>query len=431
MNSVIPRDIPLPLPAPAWLLELLLVVSFVGHILFVNLMVGGQTLTLVFQLMGLKDPKWDQFAHLVAKTVTVNKSIAVVLGVGPLLTLNVLYTSFIYTANILTGTAWLMLIPLISFAFILTYLHKYTWKILENHKGVHISIGGIATLLFLFIPLIFLTNINLMLFPDKWTEVNGFLSALLLPNVFTRYFHFLGASLTATSLFLIGFIGRKKEVEEVFDSYPQFKFTIRKKLYGLCFTVTIAQLIIGPLVLFTLPSRGINTLILVFLAFATLLAFYLLFLLFNEMKNPQPVVGRKYFKIILFFGGIVALMVNIRHLYREQALAESKIQQKDKSETFAFESSAAKSQINSPSAPSADSGKLLFESTCNGCHAIDKTLVGPSVFEIQKIYAGNSTGIVKWAQNPGKKRDGMAMPAMAHVPESDLILIAEWMLKAK
>jgi hypothetical protein len=46
---------------------------------------------------------------------------------------------------------------------------------------------------FLFIPLIFLTNVNLMMFPEKWGTVHGFLEALVLPNVFPRYFEFLFA----------------------------------------------------------------------------------------------------------------------------------------------------------------------------------------------------------------------------------------------
>ncbi len=41
METVIPKDIPLGLPAPFWLLEFLLLLSFTLHILFVNLMVGG------------------------------------------------------------------------------------------------------------------------------------------------------------------------------------------------------------------------------------------------------------------------------------------------------------------------------------------------------------------------------------------------------
>ena len=432
MNALVPRDIPLPLPAPEWLLQFILLVSFAAHILFVNLMVGGQLMTLIFQWIGLKDKKWDEVAHTVAKTVTVNKSIAVVLGVGPLLSLNVLYTTYIYSANALTGTAWLLLIPLISAAFILTYLHKYTWEALEDHKGVHISIAAMATLLFLFIPLIFLTNMNLMLFPERWPEVKGFLSALFLPNVFSRYFHFIAASLTATSLFLIGFLGKKKESNDIFQQNPGFLFQVRQKLYGVCFGVTIAQFVIGPLVLFTLPSHGISILMLVFLGIAVFFAAFLLHLLYKEMKKAAPALGKNYSLILVVFTVIVGLMVNVRHFYREQALASHKKIQKEQTEAFIAESAAAIIDKSiAKDIPAGDIGKVAFESTCGGCHAIDKVLVGPSVIEIQKIYAGNRDGIVTWSKNPGKKRQGMSMPSMAHVPETELGAIADWMLNAK
>ena len=44
-----------------------------------------------------------------------------------------------------------------------------------------------------------------MMFPEKWGTVHGFLEALVLPNVFPRYFEFLGACLTVTGLFVVGY----------------------------------------------------------------------------------------------------------------------------------------------------------------------------------------------------------------------------------
>jgi cytochrome c len=134
----VPKDLPLPLPLPEWLLVAILVVSFLVHILFVNLMVGGSILTLWSQIKGLKNKEYDILAHEIATTITVNKSMAVVMGIAPLLSINVLYTLYFYSANALTGLMWIAVIPLVTVAFLLTYLHKYTWKLLENNKPVHI-----------------------------------------------------------------------------------------------------------------------------------------------------------------------------------------------------------------------------------------------------------------------------------------------------
>ena len=92
----VPRDIPLPLPLPYGVLVVLLIFSFLLHILFINLMLGGSVLTLWYEIKGLRRKGYDLLALEIAKTITVNKSIAIVLGVAPLLSINVLYTVYFY-----------------------------------------------------------------------------------------------------------------------------------------------------------------------------------------------------------------------------------------------------------------------------------------------------------------------------------------------
>jgi cytochrome c len=104
----------------------------------------------------------------------VNKSLAVVLGVAPLLSINVLYTLYFYSSNALTGNIWISIVPWVAVSFLLLYLHKYSWDRLADNKPVHLGILGIGVFSFLLIPFIFLTNINLMLFPEKWGEFRDF-----------------------------------------------------------------------------------------------------------------------------------------------------------------------------------------------------------------------------------------------------------------
>ena len=59
----VPRDIPLPLPLDQFLLEVAVVILFLAHILFVNLMVGGSTLTLVYEIVGLRRKRYDALAR--------------------------------------------------------------------------------------------------------------------------------------------------------------------------------------------------------------------------------------------------------------------------------------------------------------------------------------------------------------------------------
>ena len=85
----VPRDIPLPLPADGVLLQALLVVLFLLHILFVNLMVGGSILAVVCEILGRRRKDFDTPARQIAPTVAVTESLAVVLRVGPPRAINV------------------------------------------------------------------------------------------------------------------------------------------------------------------------------------------------------------------------------------------------------------------------------------------------------------------------------------------------------
>src|SRR5690606_10516503 len=254
------------------------------------------------------------------KTITVNKSLAVVLGVAPLLSINTLYTLYFYSANVLTGLMWISIIPMVAIAFLLTYLHKYTWKSLENNKPMHIAIIGLAVLVFLFIPLIFLTNINLMLFPEKWGTIQGFLSALMLPNVFPRYLHFIFASFAVTGLFLFWYIGRKNyPFEEHFVTLTRYE--VKKKAYSLTLAASVAQFIMGPLVLITLPSKGIGYNLIIIIFIGASIALPAMWWIWKSITGPEADINKHFVKVAIALSITVVFMGSGRHVYRANALA--------------------------------------------------------------------------------------------------------------
>lgn len=432
MNPVpVPRDIPLPLPASSGLLEFLLVAAFIAHIVFVNLMVGGSILVLVFEFRGRKRPDFDKLAKLLATTVTVNKSLAVVLGVAPLLLINVLYTIHFYTANALTGTAWIMLVPAIAAAFLLLYLHKYTWERLSEQKLLHLSILGLAVALFLMIPLVFLANINLMLFPERWAGVSGFLSALALPNVFPRYFHFLCASLILTSLFGTWYFGRPRfDVEANFQALS--KPGIRRIFLSIAFAVSLVQFVVGPLVLFTLPAKGLNGAVVLTVLIGAFVAIPAVWMMWKEISAPET-TGRRLPYIVAHLGVTVVCMAFGRHMYREVALSSHKAEMKETTERWLDDSAQAAYDLEvglERVASGVSEGQAVFETNCAACHGLDKRIVGPALTEIAEIYENDPDGIVTWARAPGKKRaDAPQMPAFASLGDAKLRAVAEYMLQ--
>ncbi len=406
----IPKDFLLPLPASAGDLELALVLLFLAHILFVNLMVGGVLLSLAFEIRGLRRPSYDALAKKIAATVTVNKSLAVVLGVGPLLVINALYGLYFYTANSLTGGAWILIVPVVISAFLLLYLHKYSWAALADRKGLHLAIGGAGATLLLFVPLIFLANINLMLFPGRWLEVEGFLSTLALPNVLPRFVHFVLASVAVAALFLAGWLCRRGfDFETALPGLD--RSVIKRELLTVVLAATALQLLAGPLVLATLPPHGLSWLLLGNLAVAVSLGIAALVLLWRESSAAGPLSAR-YWTVVVLLGCTVGLMGLTRHLYREKAITPHR--ELVAAHTADFRAAALGAEMRLAAGTPrigagevvASPGERVFRATCMACHDLDTRRVGPPLREIVDIYADNPDGLIAWVKAPGKKREG-------------------------
>ncbi len=415
----LPHDLLLPLPASVAALELAIVVLFLAHILFVNLMVGGALLGLVYELRGRARPALDRVAREIAATVTVNKSLAVVLGVGPLLVINVLYTLHFYSANVLTGSVWILLVPAVAAAFLLLYAHKYSWDALAEQKGLHLALGGAGTALLLLVPFIFLTNVNLMLFPERWADVRGFATALLLPNVLPRFVHFLVASIAVAALFLAAYLGRRRYP---FDQrLPGVdRVELRRELLTIGLGATGLQLIAGPLLLFTLPPHGMSWTLLLNIAGGITLAILAMTLLWREIRLSAPHASLNFWAAVVVLTLTVGLMGTARHLYREQALEPHR--QMIAAHTADYRAACIGAQMRlAAGVPRLDGaevvmspGERTFRTVCFACHDLKQRRVGPPLTEIVGLYADQPDAFIAWVRAPGRKRlDYPEMPPIA------------------
>ncbi len=429
MDAPILRDIPLGLPAPELLLEILAVVSFLAHIFFVALMVGGSILTLILELRGRKDPDFDRLAHLVGRTITVNKSMAVVLGVAPLLILNTLYTVFFYSANALTGTAWIMIVPLVIAAFLLSYAHEYSWDYLEDHRGLHLGLAFGSASLFAFLPLIFLANVNLMLYPEWWSRVKGFLTALILPNVLPRYLHFLTASIALTGLFLVWYTGRKAFPMEEFEDLSRDR--IRRIFYSVAFGATALQLFFGPLLFFTLPAHTVTWSMAGVIFVGACLALAVLWLLWLEVRSEEAASGKRFLPIVALLTFVVIFMATGRHMVRETAVEPHRQAMAAHTAEYMAAVRAHQDYVLIPGGLGGEAlspGAAVFRKVCASCHDRDSRLVGPPIVEIAEIYQGNPQGIIAWTKEPGKKRPDYPVMPPQNLSEEDLKAVAEYLL---
>ena len=83
------------------------------------------------------------------------------------------------------------------------------------------------------------------------------------------------------------------------------------------------------------------------------------------------------------------------------------------------------------SVQSAEKEPKAFTLNCKVCHALDQTVVGPSLIEISKLYPRKKgKEFIQWCVEPGKKRAEMdQMPSMAHIPKAELKEIQAYILE--
>lgn len=421
----VPRDIPLPLPASAPFLEALLTIAFVCHLLFVNLMVGSTLLVLGFEVKGRGgDRTFVHLARTLAATVTVNKSLAVVMGVAPLLVINVIYTVHFYTANALTGTAWILLVPTIATAFLLLYIHKYTWDRWANRPARRIAILGTAASLLLFVPLVFLANVTLMMLPDEWSRVSGFWSTLTLPGVLPRYLHFINASIVLSSLFGVAYFGRRSAVLPTdFDARRA-----RRALYSVALAASVAQYLVGPSILVVFPRDGLTVRSVTPIIIGAVASLPAMLLIARE-RRARTGSRRALWWIVVLLSVAVASMALGRHTMRLRLLGEHRAE--IMRSTAAWQRDAREAARDARAAATGvHPGKKVFDETCAGCHGVDRTIVGPPLIEIAQIYQGNPEGIVSWATAPGKKRpEAPQMPPFASLGRERLSAVAAYILE--
>jgi cytochrome c551/c552 len=79
--------------------------------------------------------------------------------------------------------------------------------------------------------------------------------------------------------------------------------------------------------------------------------------------------------------------------------------------------------------------KLLNANACNGCHSIDKRVVGPSFREVAAKYAGDRSAAARLATKIRGGGQGVwgavPMPPNPGLPEAELQRLAAWVLQQK
>ena len=195
--------IPVPDAVPvAWgWFQVLLTVTFVLHVLFMNFMLGGSVIALVATLRGSDR---SGAARWLGGKLPFSVAFAVNAGVAPLLFVQVIYGHFVYSSSIMMAAAWFAIIPLL----IVAYYAMYGFRGQEAPGGRTLLIAT-ATVILLFIGFLFTNNWTLSITPEKWsayfTHAGGTFWNLDEPTLWPRYLHMVVGAIAVAGLAMAAF----------------------------------------------------------------------------------------------------------------------------------------------------------------------------------------------------------------------------------
>jgi len=209
--TLIPIADPLPIPW-AWF-DILLIVTFTVHILFMNALVGSAFIGLVRALKGN-----GQLAHDVGQKLPPLLALTINMGVAPLLFLQVNYGHFDYVSSVLMGGWWLAVIAALMVSYYGFYIYKFGYGGMTPVKRnvlFTISLAGL-----LYTGFMLTNNTSLMLVPEEWTryftEDGGFLN-LKDPTIYPRFLHFMVGAVAIGGLW-IALLGEVRKVDEYVEA---------------------------------------------------------------------------------------------------------------------------------------------------------------------------------------------------------------------
>lgn len=260
--------------------QLLMVLSFTIHILFVNLTLGSSLLTAYGYLKG--GNFWGIFRKTLPKVTTVSISMTILFGVAPLLFVQTLYDPFWYTSNNLSQ--WWV----IGFIFILMSAYGLTYVVYMREKS-SILIAILVFILFLTAGVIMHGLNYQMLLPDRWYEwyteggkINPYGTSLHGISI-PRLLHFLIPAIPVMGIFMMLYAWYFKDRDDIDGRFLE---TLAGKGASLAFYGTLIQFLAGIWWLLSLSSNFKFYLEPIFVI-SVVSAMFLLHTLYFAKKQPM------------------------------------------------------------------------------------------------------------------------------------------------
>lgn len=241
------RD-PLGVPAAPIIFLLLGVLTWALHIAAVHVLLGASGLTLFGSLN--KNQHWRRLADAMVSTAKVAVSVAIVLGVAPLLFVQVIYDPFWYTSNVLSAwwvIGFIVFLIIGSLALFIFYGLNSSMKTTPKTRCPGSMLAAIV--FFLLVGFIMHALSMQMLSPEKWMQwyaPGGVVDAsgrALHDYSFWRFGFFIALSAPVIGLWLIAYRRYLLGRDDADNSYLDFVRRLAMRLTGIGGVISLVLLV--------------------------------------------------------------------------------------------------------------------------------------------------------------------------------------------
>jgi cytochrome c len=424
------------------LLHFILILLFFLFIPFISIVFGGVTLSLIYRLKGIKENnnQYIRFSRDLVETLTINKSIGIVIGIVPLLTSILVFAQLLHSTG--AGTVILMVIAFVlnTIGLILIYTYRYSFTInsifgsikeYNPNEEVHQAIkkyyegtgllstkSAVAGVISLFFALwLFIGGITISVHPEIWKDSLKLVYFLFSWHVLSAFMQFIAAAFAITGgAILFAFFYWEGGKNNLDDDYKNF---VKTAAVRISFTGTLLLPLFMVTGVLGLPVSALST----WVFGASAIALILIFIAYNFLYAMVKESSIKYSGHLFF----ALLFVLLTFIVKDQLAMSNSTKVQTAILSANFDKYLA--ELKGGGKVAEVSGEEIYQVRCSSCHKFDVKLVGPPYKETMPKYEGKVNDLVAFILNP--KKVNPAFPPMPNpgLKPNEAKAVAEYILK--
>lgn len=402
------------------LLHYLLMLILFLFIPFISAVFGSTILSLYFKAKGFKESNniYLKFSKDITETLTINKSIGLILGIVPIITVMLIYTQLLQGTNSNVTLYLIFSLFFVSMGLILIYTYRYSLTFMEIYNAVkdfqpedksvakeiskfrkaNIGLSGKSGrygFIFLFVGIwLFIASATVAAYPTMWGKYN-IIYLMFSWEVLAHLFSFVSSSfaLTGAAIFFAFYYW---EGGKHLESGPYSDF-VKKAATRFTFIGALLMPVFMMIDIFAYPSSSLSGTIFFFATIALILLFVVYHFLYSMFKNADLKYSGAVFYLVLFT--FLALII------KEHLVLQNSTEVQTAVMNVNFEKMMAE-LTGEGSKPKAISGEQIYKNICSSCHSFDHKVVGPPYKETLPKYEGHIDQLIAFIRNPVKKNPG-------------------------